>query len=264
MTPLKTRTALVTGAASGLGFEFAKLLASDHYDLILADKDESRLAMAREQLQRKFQVPVETINSDLSKPQAAAEIYAETKDKAIDILINNAGYGLFGFFTRTDWEKEEKMINLHVLTTTHLTKLFISDMVKRGSGRIMNVSSMAAFQPGPLMAVYYATKTYILSLTEALANETKGSGVTVTAFCPGQTRTGFQDNVARASNVPKSKTFWMADPAKVARAAYHAMQSGKTLSVPGTGNKILILLNRLIPRKAVTSLVRRLQENIRK
>lgn len=264
VTAMKTKTALVTGAASGFGFEFAKLLASDRYALILADKDEARLAMVKEQLQDQFNVPAGTIVSDLSKPQAASEIYAETKDMAIEILINNAGYGLFGFFTQTDWEKEEKMIGLHVTTTTHLTKLFVSDMVKRGNGKIMNVSSMAAFQPGPLMAVYYATKTYLLSFTEALANEVKGTGVTVTAFCPGQTKTGFQDNVARASNAHRSKSAWIADPAKVARVGYLAMQSGKPLSVPGVGNKSIVLLNRFLPRRVVISLVRILQENIRK
>ena len=158
---------------------------------------------------------------------------------------------------------EEDMINLHVYTLTKLTKMILPDMVGRGRGMIMNVSSVAAFQPGPLMAVYYASKAYILYFSEALANEMKGTGVTVTVFCPGQTDTGFQKAVALKSGTTLSRTPWLDDPGKAARKGYNAMKAGKAVCIPGLKNKILAQLHRIVPRKTATSLVRLLQEKIR-
>jgi|WetSurMetagenome_2_1015567.scaffolds.fasta_scaffold13656_1 uncharacterized protein len=264
MTDANHKTALVTGAASGFGFEFSKLLASDSYNLILVDYNEPELDKAKELLSNNYPVMVESIVFDLSLPQAAACIYEKTKGKQVDVLINNAGFGLFGYFNQTDWQTEEAMINLQVTTLTHLTKLFLTNMVARHSGRIMNVSSVAAFQPGPLMAIYYATKSYILSFSQAIANEIKGTGVTVTVFCPGQTKTRFQENVALKSHSEISKSHWIADAAKVAAIGYQAMKTGKTLSVPRFGNKLIVQLNRLLPRKTAISFVRILQESIRK
>jgi short-subunit dehydrogenase len=259
------KVAIVTGAASGFGYEFSKLLAQDSYNLILIDINGPGLAEAKRELEKKYPVAVDLLVYDLSKPGCALEIYAEVKQYNIDILINNAGYGLCGFFTNTSWQREEDMINLQVLTLTHLTKLFLKDMVARGSGRIMNVSSIAAFQAGPLMAVYYATKSYILLFSEALANEVKGTGVTVTAFCPGQTATNFQKTVALYSNTKLSSTSRvMANVNQVAKIGYKAMMAGKSVSIPGSLNKLIALLNRFIPRKITVSLVRMLQEKIRK
>jgi uncharacterized protein len=264
MMPGEVKTALVTGAASGFGFEFAKLLAADSYNMILVDIDASRLESVKDYIIQNYPVEVDVIVCDLAKPQAAGEIYYRIKSRLIDVLINNAGFGLSGFFTKTDWQTEEAMINLHILAITHLTKLFITDMVSRRSGRIMNISSVAAFQPGPLMAVYYASKSYILSFSEAIANEVKGTGVTVTVFCPGLTRTRFQENTAIHSNTKMIKIGRIASVKKVARIGYHAMLIGKTLSVPGIENKIVVLLNRIVSLKARASLVRYIQENIRK
>jgi hypothetical protein len=257
------KTALVTGAASGFGLEFSKLLASDDFDLILIDNNLQMLNSAKELIISKFGVEVELLHTDLSKPGSADEIYSSVRDKQVEILINNAGYGLFGYFTQTNWQKEEDMINLHVLTLTHLTKLFLRDMVERGSGKIMNVSSLAAFQPGPLMAVYYASKSYILSFSQALANEVKGTGVSITVFCPGQTKTRFQEMVAQNSASQISKSPWIADASKVARLGYRALQSGKIVFVPGFANKFIVQLNRFVPGKVSASLVRILQEKVR-
>lgn len=264
MTNANHKTALVTGAASGFGFEFSKLLAADSYNLILVDYNEPALVKAKELLSHNYPVMVECIVFDLSLPQAAIYIFEKAKGKQVDVLINNAGFGLFGYFAKTDWQTEEAMINLQVTTLTHLTKLFLPDMLTRGSGRIMNISSVAAFQPGPLMAIYYATKSYILSFSQAIANEVKGTGVTVTVFCPGQTKTRFQENVALKSHSEISKSHWIVDAAIVAAVGYRAMQTGKTISVPGFANKLIVQLNRIMPRKTATSLVRILQENIRK
>jgi len=257
--------AIVTGAASGFGYEFSKLLAQDSYNLILIDINGPGLVVVKRDLEKKYSVDIDLLVYDLSKPGCALEIYSEVRQNKIDILINNAGYGLYGFFTRTNWQREEDMINLHVLTLTHLTKLILKDMVARGSGRIMNVSSIAAFQAGPLMAVYYATKSYILLFAEALANEVKGTGVSVTVFCPGQTATNFQKTVALYSNSKLSSTSKvMANASQVAEIGYKAMMAGKSVSIPGKLNKSIALLNRIMPRKVTISLVRMLQEKIRK
>jgi len=263
MNSLKGKTALVTGAAAGFGLEFAKLLASDGLNLVLIDIDEIRLTGTREFLINTYAVSVTIMVCDLSLPQAADEIYRKFKDNNIEILINNAGYGLCGHFTNTRWKMEQDMINLHVFTLTKLTKMILPDMVRRGSGMIMNVSSIAAFQPGPLMAVYYASKAYILYFSEALANELKGTGVSVTVFCPGQTDTGFQKAVALKSGTTLSRSPWLDDPAKAATKGYIAMKTGKAVCIPGVKNKILAQLHRMVPRKTATSLVRLLQENIR-
>lgn len=263
MKSLKGKTALVTGAAAGFGLEFSKLLASDGLNLLLIDIDEIRLTATQQFLSNTYAVSVEIMVCDLSLPQAADEIYKKFKDNNIEILINNAGYGLCGHFINTRWLMEEDMINLHVFTLTKLTKIILPDMVRRRSGMIMNVSSIAAFQPGPLMAVYYASKAYILYFSEALANELKGTGVYVTVFCPGQTDTGFQKAVALKSGTTPSRTPWLDDPAKAARKGYNAMKAGKAVCIPGVKNNILAQLHRIVPRKTATSLVRLLQEKIR-
>ncbi len=264
MEPVHFRTALVTGAASGFGFEFSKLLARDSYHLILVDQDGDGLNDVKKILYNDFNAEAEIICCELSGCKAADKIFTKTREQQVEILINNAGYGLYGPFITTDWKVEEKMINLHILTITHLTKKFAADMVARRHGMIMNISSVAAFQPGPLMAVYYATKSYILSFTAALANELKGSGVKVTAFCPGQTRTKFQENVARLSQSIPSHAPLITDPEKVAKQGYLAMKEGKTMMVPGFTNKLIVFLNRFITRRMASTLVRHLQENIRK
>lgn len=259
------RIAVVTGASSGFGYEFAKLLAEDSYDLILIGSNSTGLEEVKLELENKYPNHIDLFVCDLSKPGSTEVIYSFIEKYNIDILINNAGFGFSGFFAATNWKYEEEMIHLHVLTLTHLTKLVLADMIARGNGRIMNVSSVAAFQAGPLMAVYYATKAYVLLFSEALANEVKGTGVTVTVFCPGQTATNFQKTVAEYSNLKLSETgLIMADPVKIAKIGYKAMLAGKSVSVPGIINKLIVQMNRIMPRRATISLVRIMQEKIRK
>jgi hypothetical protein len=256
------KTALVTGAASGLGFEFSLLLAKDFYNLILIDIDTKKLEYAKKYIQKTYNTDVQILAKDLSKPNIAQEIFEYVEDIPIDILINNAGFGLFGAFSDTKWQRESDMLNLHINTLTQLTKLILKGMVERDNGRILNISSLAAFLPGPLMAIYYASKAYILSFSQAIANELKETGVTVTVLCPGQTKTSFQEVVSGTSSKNK-EAFNMACPKGVAYYGYKAMLKGKTVAIPGRFNKFLAALSRFVPRKMTTSIVRKIQEKNR-
>ena len=257
-----TKSALVTGAASGIGYELALLLAKDDYKLILVDIDADKLTEVKNEIDRNFNVDVSILIKDLSIPNIAPEIISEIDNQPIDVLINNAGFGLFGSFSETNWERESEMLHVHIITTTHLTKLILKGMVKRGSGRILNVSSLAGFLPGPLMSIYYASKGYMLSFSEAIANELKGTGVSVTALCPGPTKTGFQETVSENASENKI-SFNMACAKQVSNYGYKAMLKGKTYAIPGVFNKFLAVLPRFISRNAVASLVRKVQEENR-
>ncbi|OMP30212.1 SDR family oxidoreductase [Mangrovimonas sp. DI 80] len=256
------KTVLITGGASGLGYELALLFAKDTYNLVLVDINADNLKQAKETLEKKYNANVRVMLKDLSQVNISEEIVAELGDTSIDVLVNNAGFGLFGTFATTDWDREAKMLNLHVVTTTHLTKLILKGMVARGSGKILNLSSLAGFQPGPLMSLYYATKGYILSFSEAIANELKGTGVTVTALCPGPTKTSFQQVVSEGTSENKI-TFNMATAKDVAAYGYKAMNKGKSVAIPGGFNKFLATLPRIMPRKLATSIVRNIQEKNR-
>ena len=187
------KTALITGASGGIGYEFAKLLAKDCNTLVLVARSKDRLKEIKKELETASPISVIVVAQDLSEPDAAEKIFRrlESEHIIVDILINNAGFGDHGAFVETDWRKEEKMIAVNISALTEMTKLFLKGMVERKSGRILNVASTAAFQPGPFLAVYYASKAYVLSFSEVIVNELKGKGVTVTALCPGPTATGF-------------------------------------------------------------------------
>ncbi|MBD0824304.1 SDR family NAD(P)-dependent oxidoreductase [Aestuariibaculum marinum] len=257
-----TKTALITGAASGLGYELSLLLANDGYQLILIDIDKNNLEKAQHHIQETFNCKVDILAKDLSQSNVAAEIMEDINGVNVDVLVNNAGFGLFGSFTDTDWEREQAMLNVHIMTTTHLTKLILEGMVKRGFGRILNMSSLAAFQPGPLMSIYYASKGYMLSFSEAIANELKGTGVTVTALCPGPTKTKFQQTVS-ADSCDNKISFNMGCAKAVAEYGYKAMLNGKSYAIPGRFNKFLAVLPRFMSRRAATSIVRKIQEKNR-
>lgn len=254
-------TALVTGASSGIGLDLARELAKNGHDVVLVARTASRLQGVAAELQ-KSGVTAQVIAADLSRPSEAEEIVSELKRRnlEIDVLVNNAGYGLTGPFAENDLQRELGMIQVNVVALTHLTKLLLRPMVARRRGRILNVASTAAFQPGPLMAVYYATKAYVLSFSEALADELRNSGVTVTTLCPGPTRTRF----AEIAKMTESRLFTMMRPMSsedVARAGYRGMMSGKRLVIPGAKNKLLVQSLRVSPRRTVTALVRRFQES---
>ena len=255
-------TALVTGASSGIGLELATTFAQHGHDLVLVARNEGKLQEIAVELEKRNDITAHVIACDLSKPNAAADLVRELKERAIevDVLVNNAGYGLSGAFVETDLQRELDMIQVNIVALTALTKLLLAPMIARRSGRILNVASTAAFQPGPLMAVYYATKAYVLSFTEAIADELRDSGVTVTALCPGPTATGF----AGAAGMTHSRLFTMMRPMssrRVANAAYRGLMSGRRLVIPGAKNKLLVQSLRVSPRRAVTTLVRKFQES---
>ncbi|HKJ41232.1 MAG TPA: SDR family oxidoreductase [Sunxiuqinia sp.] len=256
------RWALITGAAGGIGLEFAKLLSFDKYNLVLVDVDEEKLNERKDQLIAEYGNKIVVFGIDLSQQDAGLFLFQEVSKLHIelDVLINNAGFGMFGLFSQTQWNRENQMIHLHVITPTQLTKLFLPGMIERDRGNILNVSSMAAFQPGPLMSIYYSTKAYLLSFTLSVAVELKDSNVSVTALCPGVTKTGFQKSVGDEN--PKVK--WkMACPKKVAAFGYQAMKKGKILAIPGTMNKMLIFMQRFLSVHFVARRIHSIQERNR-
>ena len=256
------KTALVTGAASGLGFELALLLARDGYGLILIDIDSINLDRAKTNILKTYNTSITLMVKDLSLVNIAKEIYDDINTTEIDVIVNNAGFGLYGAFYNTDWERESQMLHLHILTTTNLIKLILPDMVERGSGKILNLSSLAAFQPGPLMALYYASKAYILSFSQAISNELKGTGVSVTVLCPGPTKTSFQEVVSEGISDNKIG-FNMACPKQVAAYGYKAMNRGTVVAIPGLINKFLSILPRMLSRGITTEIVRKIQNKNR-
>jgi len=250
-------TALITGASEGIGYELTRVFAENGYDVVMVARSEDRMKEIAEELEDEFGVSAQVIRKDLSVPGSSEEVYEEAPDE-IDVLVNNAGIGTCGFFHENDTEREVDTVRLNVETPTHLTRLFLEDMVERDEGRILNVSSMAAFQPGPTMAVYYATKAYLLSFSEALSNELKGTGVSVTALCPGPTETGFiQKAGEESSRINRGDKM---SQRKVAEAGYRGLTKGKKVVVPGFKNRMLVRLTKLAPKSLVIRVVRYLQE----
>lgn len=254
-----TRTALVTGASGGIGRELATLFARDGRDVVVVARSEEALIDLGTRLQDEYGVTVTVVVKDLAEPDSPAEIQSALADRGIevDVLVNNAGFATYGRFLDTDLDRERDELQVNVVAVTELTKRFLPGMVDRGEGRVLNVASTAAFQPGPLMAVYYASKSYVLSFSEALAAELDGTGVTVTALCPGPTDTGFQSRAQMGA--AKLVQGDLQDPAEVARAGYRGMQAGEAVVVPGLRNKLLSVAVRLLPRRVVRSMVKRAQ-----
>src|SRR6184192_114909 len=221
------QTALVTGGSGGIGLEIAKVLARKGFDLVLVARNRDALEAAAGQIEGKYEVRAHVFAADLRRREAPEEIFdfLHNENVPIHILVNNAGFGLGGEFAETELTRELEMIQVNIAALTHLTKLFLPAMIKRRSGRILNVASTAAFQPGPLMAVYYATKAYVLSFSEALAEELRHTGVTVTALCPGPTRTEFATS-AHVTNSRLFSLFGSADAGEVAEYGVRAMMEG--------------------------------------
>ena len=257
-------TALVTGASSGIGREITKLLAQDGYDLVLVARGAGKLEELARDLTADSHVRVQVLPKDLADPDAPAAIAAAlaAAGVAIDVLVNNAGFGVYGPFAETSGAEELELLRVNVLAPTDLTKRFLPGMLSRRRGAILNVASTAAFQPGPLMAVYYASKAYLLSFSEALANELAGSGVTVTALCPGPTITNFQKKAGMETTRLFSSPLVM-DARRVALAGIAGMKRGQSIVVPGILNKLLVQSVRLSPRRLVTRVARAIQEKRR-
>jgi short-subunit dehydrogenase len=243
--------ALVTGASGGIGLEIARVLAPDH-DLVLVARSAAKLDALATELGG-----ARVVAADLSEPGAVAKIAAEVPD--VDVLVNNAGVGDFGAFAEADVDRTLGMIQLNVTSLTALTRQYLPAMLARGHGRVLNVASTASFQPGPLMAVYYATKAYVLSFSEALSEEVRGTGVTVTALCPGPTASGFQA-AADMEMSPLVAGRKLPSAAEVARYGVKAMEKGDAVAVPGAMNKLMAASVRLTPRPVIRRLVRKMQE----
>jgi len=247
-------TALITGASSGIGAELAKLCAADGYDVILVARQRAALEDLAFTLSQAHGIAARALIADLADPAAARVIFDSAG--AVDILINNAGFGLRGPYAETDWEAEARMIQVNATALAHLTKLYLPGMIARRRGRILNVASTAAFVPGPFMAMYYATKAFVFSFSLAIAHELQGTRVTLTVLCPGVTRTNFFETAGTGNtNVLKGATMSAAD---VAREGYDAMMAGKPEIIAGRRNRWMIWGTRFAPRRMLAGIARRL------
>lgn len=255
------KTALITGASGGIGYELATIHAEHGDDLVIVARTKCRLDELKTTLEGRFGINVLAIEKDLSIAGSAAEIYNEVSSKNIivEYLVNNAGFGDVSLFAESDWPRLEMMINLNILALTHLSRLFLPGMISRRSGKILNVASTASFQPGPTMAVYFATKSYVLSFSEAINNEAGEHGVTVTALCPGSTESGFHAAAGREGGHIKERK--LPSAREVAEFGYKSMMRGKAVAIPGLMNSIMATSIRFIPRSVVVKAARMIQEN---
>jgi uncharacterized protein len=260
-TPRTGKTALITGASAGLGAELAQLFASDGHDLVLVARRRGELEALGARLTAAHGVAAHVIAADLTDRDAPERIVAELarRELEIEFLVNNAGFGTSGPFAERDVRRELDMVQVNIAALVHLTGRILPRMIARGSGRILNIGSTAGFQPGPFMAVYYASKAFVNSFTEALAFELAGSGVTATVSCPGATATEF----SKVAGTERSRLFQMgAMPASVvAEHAYRAMLAGKSLVIPGVRNKLSLQIQRISPRGVVRGVSARLNKN---
>jgi uncharacterized protein len=250
-------TALVTGASVGIGLELAKLLAADGHNLVLVSRDLQKLNSVACELRKGGAGEVRVIARDLAEPESCGQIADElaAQNVAVDILINNAGFGVHGLFWEADLKRQLDMVQVNVTALTHLTRLFLPGMIQRRRGKVMNVSSMAAFVPGPFMAGYYASKAYVMSLSVALSDECRGRGVSVTAVCPGPTRTEFHTR----AQITDTKLFrgQLMSAQRVAEIGYRGMLRGKPLVITGRMNSFLAQMTRLIPRSFAANMTSR-------
>lgn len=257
---MEAKTALVTGASSGLGREFCDLAAADGYNLVLVARNPHRLEEAATQLRTEHGRDVDIIAKDLGEAGAAGAIYNEVKQRGLrpSVLINNAGFAYNGYFEKQNLAELDSMMQTNMVALTTLTRLFLPDMLGRREGRILNVASTAAFQPGPLMTVYYASKAYVLSFTEALGVEIEGSGLTATVVCPGPVKTGFQARAGLHDSVMLRSPLVM-DARRVAEIGYRAMMAGKAVCVPGALNALTAFLALHSPRSLTARMAKKIQ-----
>ena len=250
------KTALVTGASSGIGAELARIHAERGGDLIVVARRRGRLELLKTELEQAHRVTVHVLSKDLSQSEAPQQVYEEVRSRGlqVDYLMNNAGFGGRGLFHELDWAINKAMIEVNVVALAALTRFFLPQMIERGGGRILNVASMAGFLPGPLHAVYYASKAFVVSFSEAIANEVAGTGIYVTALCPGPTESEFfqraqMQDLGFLTKTPSAR--------RIAEIGYKAMLAGKTIVVPGLLNKLMIhALLRLAPRGLATRISR--------
>ncbi len=253
---MKTETVLVTGASSGIGRQLAHCFAADGSRLVLVARRRGALEALAGELQNAHKIQTQVLTVDLSRPDAPERIFAQLQSGGVrvDVLVNNAGFGAVGPFAQLPLAQQLEMVQVNVTALTHLTRLFLPGMLERGRGGVLNVASTAAFQPGPLMAVYYATKAYVLSFSEAVAEELARTGVTVTALCPGPTTTEF----AAVAKAQKSRLFRLRamSAEAVARIGHQAFRQGRFAVIAGTRNRLLVFSERLSPRWVVRKIAK--------
>ncbi len=253
-------TALVTGASGGIGEALARRLAAENHDLVLVARSEPKLRALADSLTSAHGIDAAVVGADLAVPGAGAALAGRLDELGlgVDVLVNNAGFADFGAFLDAEPDKLTQMMQLNVVTLTDLTRLLVPAMVDQGFGRVMNVASTAAFFPGPLMAVYYATKAYVLSFSEGLGEELKGTGVTVTALCPGPTESGFQARAAMEdSKLIRGRRIMSAET--VAKLGVAGLLAGKPVVVTGLKNQLMVLSHLFMPRRLVPAMVKRAQ-----
>ncbi|MDB6016731.1 MAG: short-chain dehydrogenase/reductase [Pedosphaera sp.] len=256
------KQALITGASQGIGYEFAKLFAADKYDLVLVARDEARLGEVARELGRLYGVKAKVLSKDLALPGAAREIFDELEREEINVsaLVNNAGFGVQGAFVEVALERHRALMEVNMNALVELTRLFLPQMLAQGEGRILNVASTAAFQPGPFAALYYASKAFVYSFSCALAEELTGSGVTVTTLCPGMTRSQFH---ARAG-LKRADGLLMMDADAVAKIGYRALMRGKPIVIAGWLNKVGASVAKALPTPWTAKVAGRLNSAVRK
>jgi hypothetical protein len=250
------KTVLITGASEGIGYELVKLSAKDGYNCVLVARNKQKMDQIATEVEKSFGITTRVITKDLSLPESAREIFDELNaaNVHVDVLINNAGLGICGDFAQSDMDMNMHLIQVNLVTLTKLTWLFLPGMLKRKSGKIMNVGSIASFAPSPNFALYNASKAYVLFFSEALREELKGTGVSVTCLCPGATKTNWQAR-AGAENIRLNKVR-MVDAKTVAEVGYKGLMKGKRLVVPGIDNKITLLSTKIAPRTVVLKVAR--------
>jgi len=253
-------TALITGASSGIGYEFALLFARGGYDVVLVGRNRSALNALAARIRDEIERAAEVFAKDLSVHTAPDELFCELQRKGVEVdaLVNDAGFAMQGAFVENDVATLLDMLQVNIVTVTHLTRLFLPGMIARGRGKILNMSSIGAFMPGPLMAAYFASKSYVLSLSEALSNELQGTGVSVTALCPGPTRSKF----ALRARLTDTKAFrgTLMDPAGVAQQGFDAMMKGKAVAIAGFKHRMQLLPTPLVPRRLLAYFARQYHE----
>lgn len=251
---------LITGASSGIGLNLAHIFAQNNHNLILVARNEDTLSLLKKKLNSLYKVDIKTVSLDISGETGAASLYTTIKKKqlTVDILINNAGMGYHGKFLEKDTQSDMNLINLNIVTPTILTKLFLQDMIVVGSGKIFNVASTAGFQSGPLMSVYYGTKSYLLNFSEGIAEEVRDSKIKVVTLCPGPTKTSFE----KMDKIEKGlfKNFHIAAPEDVAKYLYKNIDTKKDILIHGNLNKFMIAFTKFIPRKINLNLIKKIQE----
>jgi uncharacterized protein len=253
---MSVQTVLVTGASSGIGRELARCFAADGSRLVLVARKGGALESLASELRQAHKIQAQVVTADLAQPDAPTRLLEQLRFAGlkVDVLVNNAGFGAQGQFAELPLERQLAMIQLNVTSLAHLTRLLLPGMVERRRGGVLNVASTAAFQPGPGMAVYYATKAFVLSFTEALAEELAGTGLTVTALCPGPTATNF----LVAANAQTSRLFRMSalSAETVARIGHQAFRRGRVVAVAGLRNQLLAFSVRLAPRSVVRKIAK--------